>query len=70
MPAASAHAAPPADYLTTAEVAAVLGRPIATVNRWARTGRLPVAGKLPGRTGANLYRRADVEQLLNEPVSA
>lgn len=59
-----------ADLLSTAETAKQLGVSVATVNRWARAGRLPVAAKIAGRTGANLYRRADVEELLNEPVSA
>lgn len=53
------------DLLTSAEVAEALDRPVATVNRWALEGRLPVAKKLPGRTGANLYRRSDVEALLS-----
>jgi len=49
--------------ITTAEAASILGRPIATVNRWALSGRLVPVTQLPGRTGARLYRRADVEAL-------
>jgi excisionase family DNA binding protein len=54
------------DLVTTAEAAEILGRPLATINRWASEGRLPRAAKLPGRTGANLYRRSDVEALASE----
>lgn len=49
------------DLLTTAEVAAITGKTVATINRWAASGALPVAKRLPGRTGANLFHRADVE---------
>lgn len=58
------------DLLTTAEAAEVLGVTVATINRWAVSGRLPVAHKLPGRTGANLYRREDVERVEAERGSA
>lgn len=58
------------DLLTTAQVATILERPIATVNRWAVEGKLPVAHKLPGRTGANLYRRDDVDALVERRRSA
>lgn len=50
------------DLLTTAEVANLLKRPIATVNRWAAEGKLPIFHRNPGRTGANIYRREDVER--------
>lgn len=64
MPEPEQTAAETADaYITTRQVAAALGVNVATVNRWARTGRLPVAVKAPGRYGANLYRRADVAAL-------
>lgn len=49
--------------VTTAQAAEILGKPIGTVNRWVIEGRLPTAAQLPGRTGARLYRRADVEAL-------
>lgn len=51
------------DLISTSEAARILGRPVATVNRWATEGRLAVALKLPGETGARLYRRVDVEAL-------
>ena len=61
---------PDLDLVTTAAVAALAGVDVATVNRWARKGRLPVAIKVPGFTGANLYHRADVEALLDTPVAS
>ena len=58
------------DLMTTAQVAARLGVTVTTVNRWAADGTLPVARKLPGRTGANLYAPADVEALVTRKGSA
>lgn len=52
------------DFLSTSQVAALKGVNVATVNRWAKTGKLPVAVKVPGKTGANLYRREDVAALV------
>lgn len=37
---------------------------VRTVARWAASGRLPIAMKLPGERGANLYLRSDVERVL------
>lgn len=54
----------PLDLVPTAEVASLLKVDTATVNRWARSGRLTVAVKAPGKTGPNLFRRSDVEALL------
>jgi predicted site-specific integrase-resolvase len=55
---------PDEELLTTAQAADLLGRPIATVNRWAAEGKLNPAMKLPTRTGANLFRRSDILALL------
>lgn len=52
------------DLIGTAEAAALIGRTVATLNRWAaesREDRPQPALTLPGKTGARLYRRADVE---------
>ena len=54
----------PDDLIGTAEAAELLGKPITTINRMALNGRLPVAVQMPGRTGARLYRRADVLALI------
>ncbi|MDQ3307567.1 MAG: helix-turn-helix domain-containing protein [Actinomycetota bacterium] len=49
------------ELLSTSEAAEILGTSGVTVNRWAITGKLPVAHKMPGRTGAYLFARSDVE---------
>jgi len=54
------------DLLSTAAVAQLLDRSVSTINRWASQGRLEPAVDMPGRTGARLYRRSDVETLLGE----
>lgn len=41
-----------------------------TIHRWAASGKLPVAHKLPGDTGAFLFRRSDVEALKAEAVQS
>lgn len=50
-------------WLTTAELAELTGKPVGTINRWAKEGKLR-GEKLPGRTGSRIYRRSDVEHLL------
>lgn len=50
---------------TTAEVAELLGVSVATVNRRADKGLLPVVAKAPGVRGARLFDRAAVEALAN-----
>lgn len=51
------------DLITTAQVAQRLDVSVATVNRWVRDGRIVPAQKLPGATGANLFRPADVDTM-------
>lgn len=59
------------ELLPTAEVARLLGKSVATINRWAQEHRLEPAVEMPGETGARLYRRGDVEALLaHEPTEA
>lgn len=48
------------DLLTTAQVAELTPWSVTSINRWAQKGILP-AIKLPGRTGAYLFNRADIE---------
>jgi predicted DNA-binding transcriptional regulator AlpA len=50
--------------LTAAETAERTGRSPRTIARWAQSGRLPIALRLPGGTGALLFHPADVEALL------
>jgi hypothetical protein len=48
--------------LTTAQVAALLGKQPRTIQRHADAGLIPTIGKLPGRTGAYLFDSAVIEQ--------
>lgn len=45
------------------EAAGVLNTSVATVKRLAVAGTLPPAMKLPGKTGAYLFAKRDVERL-------
>lgn len=59
------------DLIPTTEAASILGKSVATVNRWAATGRLAAAVEMPGETGARLFRRSDVLALGSpEPTEA
>lgn len=49
------------EWLTTAEVASLLGVSVWTVTRWAKSGKLP-AMKLP--SGHRRFDRAEIEKLL------
>lgn len=51
------------DHLSTAQVAEELQVSVATVNRWAVSGRLTPALQVPGITGARLYSPDDVERM-------
>lgn len=53
-------------YMSTGEVARLLGMSVPTVNRRARVGDLPVQAKAPGTRGAYLFDRAAVEALAAE----
>jgi excisionase family DNA binding protein len=48
--------------LSTSEVAERLGWSRAKVKRAAKDGRLPIAGKMPGETGAYLFDSDDIER--------
>lgn len=47
--------------ISMTEAAELLGIPLRTAQMMARQGRLPVALKMPGLTGAYLFRRSDIE---------
>lgn len=49
--------------LTTAEVAQMLGRHVATVSRMVARGDLTPTVKVPGKTGAFLFSREAVEAI-------
>lgn len=53
----------PDDLLATVEAADVLGVERSTVSRWVEKGRLVPAQKLPGNTGAFLFKRSHVEDV-------
>lgn len=48
------------NLLTTEQVAARLGKSPSTVARYATTGRLPAALKMPGRNGNYLFESSVV----------
>lgn len=56
--------------LTAPEVGALIGKSGRTVARMAKTGALPFAQKIPGPTGAYLFRREDIARLQGEHAEA
>lgn len=57
------HTATSSDEVTTREALAILGlTDPSTVSRYVALGTLVPSRKLPGRTGAFLFRRSDVEE--------
>lgn len=49
------------DLITSAEAAQILGKGVSAVNRDAQLGYIPIAKKLPGKTGAYLFEREAIE---------
>lgn len=54
------------NLIGTAEAAELLNCHPRTVKRWAQNGKLRHAVKMPGDTGAYLFRANDVERLAKE----
>lgn len=54
------------DLVGSVEAAEILRRPHATVKRWAASGKLKHAAKMPGDTGAYLFDRSVVTELAAE----
>lgn len=54
------------DLIPTVEAAELLGVKRSTLTRWVQSGRLDEAMKLPGETGARLFRRSDIDRLAAE----
>lgn len=52
------------ELIGSAQATELLNIDRSTLTRWTKAGRLKTAHELPGRTGARLYRRADVDQLV------
>ena len=48
------------DLIGATEAAELLGVHVATINRLAAEHTIPTAAKLPGRTGAHIFHRADI----------
>lgn len=53
-------------FLSTAEVAELTGRDVATIGRWANNGKLPPIFKGKGLRGGYLFNREAVDALLEE----
>lgn len=68
--AKSVPMANPEDLISSIEAAELLGVGRSTLTRWVQSGRLSEAMKLPGETGARLFRRADVESMMNTEGAA
>lgn len=56
--------------IPTKQAAKLLGVDVRTVHRMVDSGRLTPTLKIPGRTGACLFDRADVERLVAERTAA
>ncbi len=41
----------------------MLNKDVSTILRLAKSGKLPYAVKIPGKTGAYLFHRKDIERL-------
>ena len=61
---------PAADLIPSATVCERLAIDRSTLSRMVAAGRLPVALKLPGKTGAMLFDPADVDAYLAERGAA
>lgn len=57
---------PDSEIITSAEAAKILGLSSSTFHRWVNAGRLTEVAKVPGIRGARMFRRSDVEALLDE----
>lgn len=51
------------DLCSVVDAAEILGKPVSTVQKWARSGRIPVVGKLSGRQGAYILDRTEMNYL-------
>ena len=57
------------DLMSTAEAADRLGISVATLNRWANSGKVPVAVQAPGKTGTRLYDADVIDRLAAETAA-
>ena len=56
----------PEPLLTSAEACDILGVDRSTLTRWITRGQIEAAQKLPSRTGAWLFTRAEIERARRE----
>lgn len=52
-----------ADLVNSAQAAQILHIDRSAFTRWVQMGRVPVHYRAPGKTGAYLFRRKDIEAL-------
>ncbi|MCV7102533.1 helix-turn-helix domain-containing protein [Mycobacterium palustre] len=57
-------------FVGAAEACQILRVHATTLGRWTKNGVITPAHKLPGKNGAYLFKRADVEKLAAERASA
>ncbi|WP_375407648.1 helix-turn-helix domain-containing protein [uncultured Amnibacterium sp.] len=57
------------DLVTMTEAEQLMGYDRRSLRRFVQDGRLPVAKKIPGHTGAYLFLRSDVEALRRETAA-
>ena len=58
------------NLVSTSEAARRLGISVATLNRWAKNGAIPVAVQAPGRTGVRLYDEGEIAARENGGAAA
>lgn len=51
---------PPPDLIGSKDACLILDVDRTTLTRWVKDGRIPAAGKLPGKSGALVFDRADI----------
>jgi hypothetical protein len=56
---------PAEEYLTVAQFAAEVGRPVSTIHNWIATGRIAATKIGDGRTSAYVIPRIEVDALTN-----
>lgn len=60
---------PISDLLTTQQAAEVLGISRRTLTRWVEDGKVPVAHRLPGETGAFLFDPKEIARHATKAAS-
>lgn len=58
------------EFIGSKQACEILGIDKATLTRWATAGMVTAAHKLPGRNGAYLFDRRDIEAIARQRASA